>query len=634
MSGIFGIYNLNGVPVEREQLARMSKAIAHRGPDGENLSLFGVAGFGHRRLLTTAEAINECQPLADESGRLRLTFDGRLDNRDELRQEIIAHAIPLRDNTDAELVLKAYQLWGEACARHLLGDFAFAIWDEACKLIFCCRDPLGLKPFYFFTTDSTFAFASDPSAIFALPQVKKEPNPNGMIDYLFNNFVDSEPTEFKNLYRLRPAHSLLATSKGIRKSQYWDVDPDDQIHFRRPEEYTEAFLETFTRAIKAQLRCNTTTGVAFSGGFDSSSILCLIEHLRQQGAVLPKTVAYSAVFDGQVYDESHYMRSVQERWGAMIHWCRPQPPRPLWGLHEVVRGDAQPMNVPLAYPIQDIFKVAGSEGVRVLLAGIGGDDLMDAPMRLGAELLLKGRLSQAWEFTVAQSTFHSIPLLRPVEYCLVRPLIGNITPRFFKTLYARLRKSRSALSYVSQNYAAEGFRRWRAEPWYLRHRKFSSGSRCATYNAIHSGYRVQSLEWWDRLAAAGGVEARQPFFDRRVVEFVTRVPDPMMVMGFEPKGLLRSAMRPLFPERLMKRRDKADFTTLMNDCLINKDVDQANHILEDPLLARMGLIDVDKAQKTYQRYRLAYSSRLQDNLGIDIVWELLSLEAWARNAFG
>jgi asparagine synthase (glutamine-hydrolysing) len=633
MSGIFGVFHHSGVPAERETLDRMSRATAHRGRDGEGIHVRGPMGMGHRKLLTTPESLRESQPLVDEHHRLVLTMDGRVDNREDLRRELTAHHLTLRDDTDAELVLKAYQLWGEKCPERLVGDFAFAVWDDSSRRLFCCRDALGVRPFYYFTNGALFAFASDPAAIFALPGVKKTPHVEGLADYLLNNFVDSEPTEFSNLYRLRPAHVLLVSDKGVQKSQYWDVNTDDVIVLPKPEDYKDAFLEVFERAIAAQLRSRTPTGVAFSGGFDSSSILCLIESRRKSGEPGLENTAYSAVFDGQPYDESHYMRSVQELWGSRIRWCRPQAPRPLWTLPQAIRGDAQPMNVPLAYPMQEVFDQAAQDGTRVLFGGLGGDDLLDAPMRLGAELLLKGRFLEAWRYTTAQSRFHTIPIHRPLEYCLLRPLLRTITPDWAKRAYLRLRRHPRARVYLRKEHVASGIARARAEPWYLRGRKFSTGSRRTTYNVIHTGYRVQALEWWDRMAAASGIEVRQPFYDRRFVEFVTRIPDERMVTGYEPKGLMRSALRPYFPDNLMQRRDKADFTTLINDCLIHTDAESAEQMLAAPALERLGVIDGGRARQTYREYRSMYSCRLHDNRGIDNVWELLSLEGWARRAF-
>src|SRR5476649_2651280 len=148
MSGIAGIYNLDGQPVDRARMQRMTDMMAYRGPDGMGCWIDGPVGLGHAMLHTTPESLREIQPLSDERSALCVTLDGRVDNRSELHAALQSKGQPLRTDTDAELVLQAYACWGEDCPQHILGDFAFAIWDGRNRKLFCARDALGIKPFY------------------------------------------------------------------------------------------------------------------------------------------------------------------------------------------------------------------------------------------------------------------------------------------------------------------------------------------------------------------------------------------------------------------------------------------------------------------------------------------------------
>ena len=634
MSGIAGIYNLDGRPVDGSLLRRMTDAMAHRGPDGTGHWVRGPVALGQRMLHTTPESLLEQQPLTDESGTLCLTLDGRVDNRAELRAALEAKGARVRDTTDAELILRAYECWGEECPQKIIGDFAFAIWDGRNQQLFCARDALGVRPFYYYTGDRLVAFASDPAAIFALPEVDTRLNLDALADYLVNNLADSEPTEFEQLYRLRPAHSLSVQGSSIRKRQYWDVDPNRVLEWKNPERYEEAFQEVFNTAVRACLRSLGSPGVVVSGGLDSSSILCWMEDLKARGETGAEIKGYSAVFDRQAYDESHYVRSIQERWGTPIHFCRPEPPTPLWGLAEARRGNTQPMSTPMAYLVQSLLDSAASDGRRVVLAGVGGDDFMDAPTNLAAALFTSGRVGAAWDYTVALARFHSVSVRRAVLLCLVQPLLSQLLPSGIKNAYRSVRPGVSC-SWLRHPYLGRVLERKRSLPWHLRGRKFTNAGRRSAYNIIHSGYRIRALENWDRLAAVAGagVEVRHPFCDRRLVEFASAVPDTEMVRGGEPKGLLRAALGSRLPDLVRHRRGKADFATLMNQRLIFDDADAIMSLLAGSRLEEIGLVDGKRARQHYDTYRKCYAQRLAAKQAVDSVWQLPSLEGWLQEEY-
>jgi len=632
MSGIAGIFHLDGRPADAVLLRRMTDVISRRGPDGVGYWAQGPVAFGHRMLHTTPESLLENQPLTDETGNFCLTLDGRVDNREEIRRALQSRRIRLRDETDAELILRAYQCWGEECSAKIIGDFAFAIWDGLNRQLFCARDALGVRPFYYYKADGFLAFASDPTSIFTLPEVTQRLRPDGLVDYLVNNFRDTEPTEFHQLYRLRPAHALVVNEKSSRLRQYWDVDPNRDLPYWRPEEYAEAFLEVFSTAVKARLRTTGNVGILLSGGLDSSSILCLIEDLRNRGKVNAGVRPYSALFDGQPYDERQFLRSIQELWGTEIGFSHPSPPAPLWALPEACRRNAQPLCLPLAYIPQKLLDSAASEGTRVVLAGLGGDDFMDAPVGLAAEFLASGHPLKAWDYTIALAKFHSVSVLRAARSALIRPFISKLLPDCLRRAYRATHRPRT-FAWLLPGPAQEALERLRSTPWYLRGRKFRTPGRRTTYDAIHTGHRVQVLEYWDRLAtAAGGIEIRQPFCDRRVVEFAAAIPDEMLGLDGRPKGLMRAALGSRLPSLIQWRNTKADFAGLINERLIFNDASDAEKLLRNSSLAQLGLVDQHQACRAYRTYRDRYIDRLARKEAVDTVWELISLEGWLRTA--
>jgi asparagine synthase (glutamine-hydrolysing) len=329
MSGIAGIFNIDGAPVDRALLQRMTDAIAHRGPDGIHHWVDGPVGIGHCMLQTTPESVYERQPLTDESGHLCLNMDGRVDNREELISALKSKNARLRDDTDAELVLKAYECWGEECPVRILGDFAFVIWDMRQRQLFCARDILGVRPFYYYTDGRKFLWASELQQLFRDPGVPREPNEGMVAEYLAASLTDREETLYKGIMRLAPAHSLLLRAGRIDKRWYWDVDPSKEVRHRTDEEYAEHFSEVFAEAVRCRLRSQEPVGAELSGGLDSSAVVGMAQRLYQEGRATDLGfVTFSLVYPGLACDESAYIDDVVRMWGVKSNRVRYEAPEP------------------------------------------------------------------------------------------------------------------------------------------------------------------------------------------------------------------------------------------------------------------------------------------------------------------
>jgi asparagine synthase (glutamine-hydrolysing) len=269
MSGIAGVWHLDGRPAVAADLDCMLDRLAHRGPDGTQRAVRGPLAMGHRLLRT---APDDGAAFAQALGGLLITADLRLDNRSELTTELgwrhESHAVP-----DARLVLAAYERWGERCVEHLLGDFAFALWDERQGQLFCARDHLGVRPFYYYHGPGRlFAFASEIKGLLALGDVPPPRlNEVRVADYLVRVFDDKAGTFYENVLRLPPAHTLVLSRDGIRLREYWRLDPTREIRLANDAAYAEAFRDIFTEAVRCRVRgVNPPPGFLRSGGIDSS----------------------------------------------------------------------------------------------------------------------------------------------------------------------------------------------------------------------------------------------------------------------------------------------------------------------------------------------------------------------------
>src|SRR5262249_55006083 len=254
VSGLAGVFGLHGRAVDAKLLKKLTAAVAHRGPDGEGYWSDGPVGLGHRISRTTPESLSEKQPLLDEGGNLCLVLDGRVDNRAELAAWLRDEGVRLRADTDAELVLQSYALWADGCASHLVGDFAFAIWDRGRRRLFCARDPLGIRPLYYWIRDQTFVCGSELRQVLDTLPLGPEPNEAAVGEYLSSRLVDLEETLYRGIRRLAPGHVLTVDGGGVRAVRYFNVDPRREIRYASDDEYAEHFGEILREAVRCRLR--------------------------------------------------------------------------------------------------------------------------------------------------------------------------------------------------------------------------------------------------------------------------------------------------------------------------------------------------------------------------------------------
>ena len=258
MSGIVGLYNLNSRPIDSHMFRKLLSKIAHRGPDGHAIWLNKTVGLGHCMLWTTPESLREKLPLQSRKSGCVITADVRIDNRDTLIKQLGLSGLPVSEITDSQIILSAYEKWGENSPQRLLGDFTFAIWDQQQQKLFCARDHMGCKPFYYVHLPGNFfAFASEIKALLGLPEVSRVLNDDKIAIYLcqLSGLPErSHRTFFKDVYRLLPAHSLSVTKKGVELKQYAEFDPEVYSHLKSEGDFVEAFHERFHEAVACRLR--------------------------------------------------------------------------------------------------------------------------------------------------------------------------------------------------------------------------------------------------------------------------------------------------------------------------------------------------------------------------------------------
>ena len=273
MSGIVGIVHFDGMPVDRHLLRRMADFMAFRGPDAQEIWIDGNVGFGHALLKTTDDSERERQPFTLD-GQVRIVSDARVDARSELIAKLKAkgHEDLSSGAEDVELILRAYQVWDENCVEHLLGDFAFAIWDGPRQRLFCARDHLGVKPLFYAYIGQRLIFSNTLGCIRQHPAVSDKLNDLAIADFLlFDVNQDKATTTFADIQRLQPAHTAMWSGSGLRLQRYWTLPIDEPIYYRRHQDYVDRFRELLRQAVGDRIRTNRV-GIFMSGGLDSTTL--------------------------------------------------------------------------------------------------------------------------------------------------------------------------------------------------------------------------------------------------------------------------------------------------------------------------------------------------------------------------
>ena len=378
MSGIVGIINLDGHPVDKELLARLSAPLAHRGPDGEGRWVAGPVGLACQLLRVTPEAAHETQPVSHASGAV-LVFDGRLDNREELLAQLTGRPEISAASPDPGLVLAAYDAWGEKFAERLNGDFAVGLYDPRRRQLLLARDAIGIRPLYYCHVGDTFLFASEIKAILAHPRVTARPNDHMLAHFLLGGLGcdHHDLTCFAGICSVPPGHQAVVTPAGITVRQYWDFDPSHEVRFQSFGEYAEAFAHLFKQAVGRRLRSASPVAVSVSGGLDSSAIFCQAETLRRESPhLVPEILGISEYYaEGSPADEIRFIREIEQAYGLVITKVPGElensgrsPQEVVWHL-EVPDGNSWSWD-------NRLKQQARSLGARVFLTGHWGDQVL------------------------------------------------------------------------------------------------------------------------------------------------------------------------------------------------------------------------------------------------------------------
>jgi asparagine synthase (glutamine-hydrolysing) len=611
MNGVVGYYR-PGETVKPAVVRPLFARIKHRGDDG-GLWCDGPVGLGHRTSNTGA-GTNAAGPFVTADGRLAIVGDLRLDNRNELFEQL--DLTGTRANVpDSQLALAAYREWGESCPEHLLGAFVFVVYDEQAGRLFCARDHLGVKPLYYCYENGQFAFGSELRPVLAAESASRTINEDRIAAYLLGDFSDEQATFYEDVRRLPPGHVLTVTTETAQTQEYWSPTPKDELSLPSDEAYAKRFRELFVEAVRCRLRGTGPVGTMLSGGLDSSSITCVAAELTDQ-----PVHAVSAVFDEvPASDEQEYAEAVRDSAALDSHIVRADTISPLENLDDLLERYQEPFYAPNLYIHRHLYRVASEQGAGIVLDGLNGDPVVSHGIDFLPELVASGRwITLTREINALARRMNGLTRWR-----LLLSAIGPHTPAPAKWLWHRLRgniDSQESISLFTPEFAD------RINAANRTSETENSGSRTereSHADRLSRGVIPFRLEVADVAAAMHGVEPRYPFLDRRLVEFCLSLPPEQKLRNGWTRHVLRRAMEEYLPQKVQWREGKANLAPGFNRGLERFERNR----LERLLVTDPGPLDqyVDLTVVNDAFDRLFDGGDHSDAL---IVWKASTLRAW------
>jgi len=603
MCGIAGFAGFNN----DKMLKRMLISIKHRGPDDEGVYVDheNKVSIGNKRL-AIIDVKTGHQPVHNENKSMWIVFNGEVYNYRELMEELKKAGHRFYTKSDTETVIHAYEEWGESCLNKFNGMWAFAIFDCNKQELFVARDRFGIKPLYYFWDEKKFIFGSEIKALLQCDLVRK-PNDKIIYDYLVNGLLDhTEETFFEGIKRLMPAHYMVVKGNGIEIKKYWSVPKINRnIDFssQNNEEYAQKFYNLLKDSVRLRLISEVPVGTCLSGGIDSSSIVSIINkflssNVETREVIGEKQKTFSAVYSDKKVDEREYIEEVAKATRVEKNYIFPSADMFWKEIKKLVYHQDEPFTSTSIYAQWNVMKLARKK-VTVLLDGQGGDEL------------LAGYLSYYGIFL--------LNLLRKKEMLhFIKELVSglDIAMSFFPQYFGRSGKRTAIKEILNKEFLAR-FGSEKKEEWK------TSELVDVLYKDLTTYSIPQLLRYEDRNSMAFSLEARVPFLDYRIVEYVFSLPITQKIRNGWTKFVLRNAVRGVIPKKIRKRRSKIGFETPEKEWMIklrheirklfaSKRFEQRKYFNQKEVLKKFDEFCDGKLDESFSR----------------VFWRIINLEIW------
>lgn len=625
MCGICGkLYYDAGQQIDPSLIDRMMGALKHRGPDGKGKYISGPVGLGHTRL-SIIDLSTGAQPIANEDNTVWIVYNGEIYNFPELRQQLLRQGHVFRSTTDTEVIVHLYEEYGVECLSKLRGMFAFALWDEKEKVLFCARDRVGIKPFYYADTGRAFVFGSEIKALLLDPGIERQVSHQAIDTFLTFTYLPGNETLFRNVHKLEPGHYILVKDAHVIRKQYWDLKFVAPSGRQGIDEAAESLRALLRRTVKEHMISDVPVGVLLSGGVDSTAILsCVAEEASK------RIQTFTIGFEGAEFaDERPYAKMAADRYGTEHHAITISSGQFSGFLNDYIWHMEEPVYEPPAIALHYVSKLA-RQFVKVVLSGEGGDEAFGGYQTYRNLLFLErvksmvGPTNSAWLSTLAGTLGRFTASSRLHKY-------GPLLKAPLASYYYSRRSSPFALFPQSRNhfYSTDMLAAIRGDqPEEMVQALFARVSGEAELNQM---LYVDTKTWLpddllikaDKITMANSLELRVPLLDHSVLEFAAGLPPDFKVSGFATKRVLKKAFAREIAKPILKRR-KAGFAVPIRQWLQGNLKEYIrDHLLSDRCLSRgyfkPGAIE-GLVERSSQGERVAQE-----------VFSLLALELWHRH---
>lgn len=623
MCGICGYIHFDKSKKPSEDILKsMMSTLAKRGPDDEGIYLKSNAALGHRRL-SIIDLKTGHQPILNEDGSIAIVYNGEIYNFPELKRELSEKGHVFRTHSDTEVIVHAYEEYGEDCLKRFNGMFAFAIWDSKKESLFLARDRFGKKPLYYAVFDNQFIFGSELKSLLKHPAVRKEIDLSAVSKYLAYEYVPSPYSIFRNIHKLEAGSRLSLKNGEYKTGQWWDMD------FERPGAFDlknaeKELIERLKESVRKRLISDVPLGVFLSGGIDSSSVVSMMSELMN-----PRDIkTFSVGFKEDAFDESSDARHVAEYFGTDHHEEILSPDTMLEVFPRILDLLDEPFADSSIIPTYLVSKFT-RQYVKVALGGDGGDELFLGYPSFAAHRIncflsnlpeLVGKIPLKVLTHVAPVSYDRSGLnfkarrfLRGMgfpEDVRHQAWIGNYTPEEEKGLFLRDRIAEADLPDVYS----------RTAKFFQEVKNLDPMDR-VTYIYIKTYMTDDILAKVDRASMANSLEVRAPFLDTEFARFAAHIPPSYKLKGLTSKWILKDAMRNKLPDRTL-RKGKKGFAVPVAKWLREDLKDMLNDAFNKTKIEKEGIFDYN-----YIKGLLDEFGRNKRDVRKEI-WALFMFECW------
>lgn len=618
MCGVAGIIDFRGRSDSIPAVTEMLRSFSYRGPDESGIYHSSIATIGNVRLSIIDLATGQ-QPLSDTSGRYWIVFNGEIFNYIELRKDLVNKGIRLTTQSDTEVLVNLFAMYGEKCLNLLNGQFAVAIWDKKEEKLFIARDRVGIRPLFYTVANGILYFASEIKALFVNKDVKRELNPENLAQiYTFWTALTPR-TAFRDISELSPGHYLVFNQKGLEVHRFWGLGFNNSVPAVSLSDALEGFNELFTNAVRIRLRADVEVAAYLSGGIDSSTTVAYIKDIEP--GVLN---TFSIGFEDKDFDESKYqeeaVRYLNTNHRAIS--CTSKDiandfPRVVW--HSEI-----PLTRTAPTPMLILSKLVRDNNIKVVITGEGSDEIL-AGYDIFREAIIRrfwaSQPSSSLRPTLLKRIYPDIPHLRNASPNVLKMFFGYRLEDTDNPLYSHLLRwnnSNHIKKHFSENLRntvngydpladlseklPESFMEWSP----------LARAQWIETTVFMSGYLLSSQG--DRMAMANSVEGRYPFLDYRVIEYCSSLPDRFKLNGLNEKYLLKKLMTGRIPENIVKRPKQPYRAPVSSVFMGTGRPDYVDEMLSQKMTGRAGIFSYESVAALLSKIKKTGTASEMDNM--------------------